>query len=59
VLKAHEARVVAKVGEAGRDQLVALLHDIADAGDVGEPRNGADIRGAKASRAPRPGSAET
>ena len=59
VLKAHEARMVAKVGEAGRDQLVALLHDIADAGETREPRNGAGIRGAKAARAPRPGSAET
>ena len=59
VLKAHEARMVAKVSEDGRDQLVALLHDIADAGDGREPRNGRGIRGAKASRAPRPGSAET
>jgi DNA-binding MarR family transcriptional regulator len=59
VLKAHEARMVAKVGEDGRDQIVALLHDIADAGDAREPRNGAGIKGAKAARAPRPGSAET
>lgn len=59
VLKAHESRMVAKVGEDGRDQLVALLHDVADAPAMHEPRNGAGIRGAKASRAPRPGSAET
>jgi DNA-binding MarR family transcriptional regulator len=59
VLKAHEARMVAKVGEDGRDQLVALLHDVADAGSVGEPRNGVGVRGPRASRAPRPGSAET
>jgi DNA-binding MarR family transcriptional regulator len=60
VLKAHEARMVAKVGEDGRDQLVALLHDVADAGGTCEPRNGANaVKPAKASRAPRPGSAET
>jgi DNA-binding MarR family transcriptional regulator len=59
VLKAHETRMVAKVGEDGRDQLLALLHDIADAGDLREPRNGAGIKGAKAARVPRPGSAET
>jgi len=55
VLKAHEGRVIAKVGEEGRDRLVELLHEIAgrDA-----PRNGARPR-PKASRAPRPGSAET
>ena len=59
VLKAHEARMVAKVGEDGRDQLVALLHDVADAGGVREPRNGVGVRGPKASRVPRPGSVET
>ena len=59
VLKAHESRMIAKVGEDGRDQLVALLHNIADAGSMGEPRNGTEIKGAKASRVPRPGSAET
>ena len=60
VLKAHEARMVAKVGEAGRDQLVALLHDVAEASTMHEPGNGAGtIKAAKASRAPRPGSAET
>jgi DNA-binding MarR family transcriptional regulator len=59
VLKAHESRMIAKVGEDGRDQLVALLHNIVDTGGLREPRNGAGIKGAKASRAPRPGSAET
>jgi DNA-binding MarR family transcriptional regulator len=30
VLKAHESRMIAKVGEDGRDRLVALLHEITD-----------------------------
>jgi DNA-binding MarR family transcriptional regulator len=60
VLKAHEGRMVAKVGEAGRDQLLALLHDIADGGAPREPRNGAAaVRTPKALRSPRVGSAET
>jgi len=29
VLKAHEGRMIAKIGEDGRDQLVGLLHKIA------------------------------
>ena len=57
VLKAHESRMVALVGEEGRDRLVALLHEIADG--RGDARNGAALKGAKASRSPRPGSAET
>ena len=32
VLKAHESRMVAKVGEEGRDRLIELLHEIADSG---------------------------
>jgi len=31
VLKAHESRMVAKVGADGRDRLLALLHEIAEA----------------------------
>ena len=57
VLKAHESRMVALVGEEGRDRLIALLHDIAD-GRRGA-RNGTGLKGAKASRSPRLGSAET
>ena len=30
VIKAHESRMIAKVGEEGRDRLIALLHEIAD-----------------------------
>jgi DNA-binding MarR family transcriptional regulator len=41
VLKAHEARMVAKVGEDGRETLIALLREIAD-GRGG--RNGARVR---------------
>jgi DNA-binding MarR family transcriptional regulator len=55
VLKAHESRVVALVGEDGRDRLVELLHEIADGP---HRRNGAALK-AKASRSPRPGSVET
>src|SRR5258705_477015 len=49
-LKAHESRMIAKVGEEGRDRLIALLHEI-----VAGP-NGARIK-RSASRSPRPGSA--
>src|SRR5207253_5659676 len=51
VLKAHESRVVAKLGEEGRDTLIALLREIA------EPRDGAKLENGKAARAPRPGPA--
>jgi len=56
VLKAHESRMIAKVGEDGRDRLVALLHEIAD----GRSRNGSRrIKSEKAARVLRAGSAET
>ena len=51
VLKAHESRMIARIGESGRDRLVELLHEIVD----GRASNG--LKGAKASRSPRPGSA--
>ena len=54
VLKAHESRMIARVGAEGRDRLVALLHEIAR-GANGTRR----VRGAKASRSPRAGSAAT
>ena len=54
VLKSHEARMIARVGEEGRDRLVALLAEIVD----GKPRL-PPLRNGKASRALRPGSAET
>ena len=57
VLKAHESRMVALVGEEGRDRLIALLHEIADG--QGDARNGTGLKEAKASRSPRLGSAET
>ena len=57
VLKAHESRMVALVGEEGRDRLIALLHDIA--GGQGDARNGTGLKGAKVSRSPRLGSVET
>ena len=57
VLKAHESRMVALVGEEGRDRLIALLHEIADG--QGGRRNGAELKGAKVSRSPRLGSVET
>jgi DNA-binding MarR family transcriptional regulator len=57
VLKAHESRMVTLVGEDGREALIALLHGIA--GGPRDPRNGTRIMRAKASRSPRPGSAET
>ena len=53
VLKAHESRMVGKVGEDGRAALIALLREIAGG------RNGAQLRVSKAARAPRPGSAAT
>ena len=56
ILKAHESRMVAKVGEQGREALIGLLRQIADGR---EPCNGARLKGSKASRAPRAGSAET
>jgi DNA-binding MarR family transcriptional regulator len=58
VLKAHESRMIAKVGEDGREALIALLHEVAD----GRSRNGArraSVKAERASRALRPGSAET
>ena len=42
VLKAHESRMVAKVGTQGREALLALLHEIADG--ARERRNGAKPR---------------
>jgi len=30
VLKAHETRMIARIGESGRDRLVELLHEIVD-----------------------------
>jgi DNA-binding MarR family transcriptional regulator len=53
VLKAHETRMVARIGEPGRDRLVELLHEIVDGGGA----NGERLKAAKASRSPRPGSA--
>ena len=57
VLKAHESRMIARVGEDGRDRLVELLHEIADG--RGRARNGAQVRLSRAARPPRPGSAGT
>jgi DNA-binding MarR family transcriptional regulator len=57
VLKAHESRMVAKVGEDRRDQFLALLHDIAEG--VSPPNGAAAVRAPKALRSPRAGSAET
>ena len=57
VLKAHESRMVALVGEEGRDRLIGLLHDIA--GGQGDARNGTGLKQAKVSRSPRLGSVET
>lgn len=56
VLKAHETRMIAKVGEERRAALIALLREIAKGRGSS---NGAQLKGAKASRAPRPGSAAT
>jgi DNA-binding MarR family transcriptional regulator len=55
VLKAHESRMIARIGESGRDRLVALLHEIID----GPAANGARLKRAKASRPPRPGAVAT
>jgi len=52
VLKAHESRMIARIGESGRDRLVELLHEIVD----GSAANGTRLKAAKASRPPRPGS---
>jgi len=41
VLKAHESRMIARIGEAGRDRLVELLHEIVDGG----ASNGARLKG--------------
>src|SRR5882724_9835873 len=41
VIKAHESRVIAKVGEEGYTALIALLQEIAEGR---EPRNGARVR---------------
>ena len=57
VLKAHESRMVAQVGEEGRDRLIALLHEIADGNATRATAR--QLKAAKASRSPRPGSAET
>jgi DNA-binding MarR family transcriptional regulator len=45
VLKAHESRMIAKIGEEGRDQLVALLHEIVDGKSGREERNGSPLKG--------------
>jgi len=55
VLKAHESRMIARVGEDGRETLITLLHAIAN----GTAGSGAKLKNARASRAPRPGSAGT
>ena len=54
VLKAHESRMIAKVGEDGREALIALLRQIASG-----PNGARSIKPTKASRSPRPGSAAT
>src|SRR3954465_13721681 len=54
VLKGHEARMVARLREEGRNRLVALLTEIVD----GDARR-APLKNGKAPRALRPGSAET
>jgi DNA-binding MarR family transcriptional regulator len=55
VLKAHETRTIAKVGEEGRDRLVALLHEIAE----GRTPNGAKPKPSSVSRSLPRGSAAT
>jgi DNA-binding MarR family transcriptional regulator len=57
VLKAHESRMVAKVGQEGRDRLVALLHDVSQGGNG--RASARPVKGWKASRSTRPGSAAT
>jgi DNA-binding MarR family transcriptional regulator len=59
VLKAHETRMIARVGEEGRDRLVELLQQVAERRPARRPENGARVKPAKVSRALRPGSAET
>jgi DNA-binding MarR family transcriptional regulator len=49
VIKAHEQRMVAKVGEDGRAALIALLREIAD--------GPGKLKSSRASRSPRTGSA--
>jgi DNA-binding MarR family transcriptional regulator len=56
VLKAHETRMIAKIGEDGRDKLVALLHQLVEEHTNG---NRVPLREAKASPRVRPGSAST
>ena len=56
VIRAHESRMIDKVGEDGRAALLALLQEIADRRAA---RNGAKFKGSRASRSPRMGSAET
>ncbi len=55
VLKTHETRMIERLGEDGRDRLVALLYQLID----DQTPSGADVTAPKASRSPRPGSAET
>jgi len=59
VLKTHETRMIAKIGEDGRDQLIALLNQLADDPPAREGHNGAPVKPSKASRSVRPESAET
>src|SRR3954470_2715873 len=51
VIKAHEGRMVARLGEQGRDALIALLHEIAD--------GRGKLKRAQVSRVPRAGSVAT
>ena len=44
VLKAHESRMIAKVGADGREALLALLHEVADGKPARERRNGVKAR---------------
>jgi DNA-binding MarR family transcriptional regulator len=47
VLKAHESRMVAKVGQEGRDRLVALLREISQGGNGSartRPASAADLK---------------
>src|ERR1043166_4848101 len=43
VLKAHENRMIARIGEGGRDRLVELLHQLVSNPDA----NGARLKGAR------------
>jgi len=58
VLKAHEPAWSRRSAKPAATKLVALLHDIADAGETREPRNGAGIRERKLASTSA-GSAET